>query len=184
MATDRKLINYLPSFMQVYRELAIIMETEQVEIDRVWLETENTLTDQFILEATENGISRWESMLGISPKSTDTLDERRFSVVAKMNQELPYTMRKLMQFLTNLCGEGSYSVEINAAEYKVTVKLGLASKNNYGEVEKILKKMIPANMIQSVEIMYNSNATLTQLTHNQLSAYTHEQLRSEVFTNG
>jgi len=181
MATDRKLMNYLPLFMQEYFEMQKIMETEQVEIDRLWLEAENALADQFILEATESSVKRWESMLGVSPKDTDSLDERKFRILTKLNQELPYTLRKLIQVLTNLCGVDGYSVELNAAEYHIEVKLAVSNASNYSEVENILNKMIPANMTQYIRIMYNANTVLSQFTHEQLSAYTHEQLRSEVF---
>jgi hypothetical protein len=181
MATDRKLIDYLPHFMQGYRELATIMETEQFEIDRLWLEAENALADQFILEATVNGVKRWESMLGISPKDTDTLDERKFRILTKLNQELPYTLRKLEQALTNLCGNKMFSIEVTAAEYHVEIKLGLLNKNNYQEVVDVLKKMIPANMTQWVQIMYNNHNVLARFTHAEMTAYTHEQLRNEVF---
>ena len=181
MATDRKLINYLPLFMQEYLEMQKIMETEQVEIDRLWLEAENVLADQFILEATENGVKRWEATLGILPKDTDTLDERKFRILTKLNQELPYTLRKLEQALTNLCGVDGYHVELNAAQYRIEVKLALSNENNIGEVEKILKKMIPANMIQEINIMFNSHNTLMRFTNAQLSAYTHDQMRKDVF---
>ena len=183
MATNRKLIDYLPHFMQGYRELATIMETEQVEIDRLWLEAENALADQFILEATENGVKRWESMLGISPKDTDTLDERKFSILTKLNAELPFTLRKLESTLSNLCGNDMFSVEIFAAEYHVEVKLGLKNEKNYQEVVNVLKKMIPANMTQYVQIMYNGNDILARFTHEELAAYTHKQLRNEVSIN-
>ena len=181
MATDRKLIDYLPHFMQTYREMVTITDTEQVEIDRLWMDVENAFADQFIQEATENGVKRWESMLLISPKNTDTLDERKFHILTKLNQELPYTMRKLEQVLTTRCGAGNYSVEISPEEYHIEVKLALTNKNNYQDVEKLLKKMIPANMTTHVQIMYNTNRVLKQFTHAQLSAYTHDQLRKEVF---
>ena len=181
MATNRKLIDYLPLFMQDYREMAVIMETEQTEIDRLWVEAENALADQFILEATENGVKRWESMLGISPKDTDSLDERKFRILTKLNQELPYTLRKLEQALTNLCGNNMFSIEVTSAEYHIEIKLGLINQNNYQEVVDVLKKMIPANMTQYVQIMYNSHNVVARFTHAQLSAYTHNQLRSEVF---
>ena len=180
MATDRKLVNYLPYFMQEYLEMQKIMEAEQSEIDNLWDAAESAFADQFIQDATENGVARWEAILGISPKDTDTLNERKFCIMAKLNQELPYTMRKLMQFLTNLCGADGYSVDMNPSEYKITIRLGLANKSSYKEVEKILKRMIPANMIPFIQIMYNSNTILSNYTHSQLAAYTHEYLRSEV----
>lgn len=184
MATNRKLINYLPHFMQVYREMATIMEVEQVDIDHAWAEAENAMSDQFILEATENGVKRWESVTKISPKDTDTLDERKFRILTKMNQELPYTVRKLEHTLTNLCGAGNYSIDVNTNKYHIEVTLALANSNNYEEVVNILKKMVPANMTQNVQIMYNRHDAISKFTHAKMATYTHEQLRSEVFTNG
>ena len=181
MATNRKLIDYLPQFMQNYVEMQEIMRTEQTEVDRLWLEIENAFADQFIQEATERGVNRWETMFGISPKDTDTLDERKFRILTKLNQELPYTLRKLKQTLTNLCGENGYSISVDSANYQVVVKLGLSNENNYMEVQKILEKMIPANMTQIVQILYNSHAVLSQFTFAQMSAYTHDQLKREVF---
>jgi uncharacterized protein YmfQ (DUF2313 family) len=183
MATNRKLINYLPPFIQEYREMATIMETEQFEIDRLWTEVENALADQFLLEATVNSVKRWESMLGISPKDTDTLEERRFRILTKLNQELPYTFRKLEQVLTNLCGADGFSIEVYAAEYHIEIKLAVGNHNNYSEVETLLKKMIPANMTQYIRLMYNKYERLAQFTHGRLSTYNHTQLRNEVLTN-
>jgi len=181
MATNRRLIDYLPNFMQEYREIGVIMETEQFEIDRLWMHTENAFADQFILEATENGVKRWESILGISPKDTDTLDVRKFRILTRLNQELPYTLRKLEQALTSLCGNNMFSIELDSAKYHIEVKLGLVNESGYQDVVDVLMKMIPANMTQHVQIMYNSNAVIGKMTHAQLAAYTHKQLKSEVF---
>lgn len=177
----RSLIDYLPQFMKEYTEMMEIMKTEQVEIDDLWSAADAAFSDQYILDATEYGVSRWESMLGIQPKGTATLDERKFKILTKLNQELPYTLRKLELALTNLCGEGRFSIVTIAKEYHIEVKLALESKENYQEVVDVLKKMIPANMTQYVQIMYNKHEVLMQFTHGELSAYTHEQLRNEVF---
>lgn len=181
MATDRKLVNYLPPFMQEFRELIGIMETEQVEFDQLDAEAKNALANQFILELTEDGAKRWESMLGISAKDTDTLNERRFRILTKLNYETPYTLRKLEQMLTNLCGANGYVINMTPNTYHIEVKLAVGNHNNYGEVEKFLNKMIPANMTKHIALMHNAHSALSQLTHAQLSAYTHEQLRNEVF---
>lgn len=181
MATDRKLIQYLPPFMQEYPEMQKIMEVEQPEIDLLWSTTEAVFADQFIQDATVNGVSRWESMLGISPKGTDTLDERKFKILTRLNQELPYTVTKLHEVLTTVCGAGNFSINLQPNEYHIEIKLALANKNNYNEVVDVLKKMIPANMTQLVQIMYNSHDVLKRFSYAEMTAYTHEQLRSEVF---
>lgn len=181
MATDRKLVDYLPPFIQEFNEMHQIMSAEQPEIDALWNSCEEILNESFILYAKEAGIKRWESIVGVTPKATDTLDERRFRILTKMNQELPYTMKKLKEVLTVTCGEGNFFIELQPNNYHIAVKLAITNESNYGEVVDILKKMVPANMTQMVQIMYNTNEVISGFTHTQLTAYTHEELKSEVF---
>ena len=114
-------------------------------------------------------------------RGTDTLDVRKFRILTRLNQELPYTVQKLKQVLSNICGNDMFSIEVNAAEYYVNIKLGVENDSNYQEVVNVLTKMLPANMIQYVTVMYNNNSVLSPFTHTQLVAYTHDQLRKEVF---
>ena len=81
METDRKLIDYLPPFIQQFTEMNMIMSAEQPEVDSLWNSCENILNESFILYASEIGIKRWETIVGVTPKATDTLDERRFRIL-------------------------------------------------------------------------------------------------------
>lgn len=178
---DRLLLNYLPAFMQEFKEIKVLMNAEQAETETLWSSANNLFKDQFIKEATENGVKRWESMLEISPKDTDTLEERKFRILTRLNQDLPYTLKRLIQALTNLCGADGFKVDVQYSKYHIEVLLALSNEKNYGEVEKLLHKMIPANMTLNIKIMYNTHIVLSKLTHKQLSAYTHNRLKREVF---
>lgn len=180
MKPDRLLSDYLPPFLQEFHETKQIMNAEQSEVDGLWDSCENTLDDMFISYATENGVKRWEKIVGITPKDTDTLDERKFRILTKMNQELPYTITKLKESLTVLCGEGGFEIDLQPSNYYIKVKLALANENNYQDVVDLLMKVIPANLIQAVRIMYNGHKILGKSTHAELTAYTHEILRNEV----
>lgn len=180
MATDRLLINYLPPYMQEYMEIRGIMQAEQPEIDDLWSSMETVFANQYIHDATEYGVKRWESMLDISPKDTDTLDERKFRILARLNQELPYTLTKLKEMLTVLCGADGFSINLNAAQYHIEIVLALGNHGNYLEVERLMGNMIPANMTQYIKLMFNTHNTLAPFTHQYLSAFTHEQVRNEV----
>jgi hypothetical protein len=170
--------------MQRYREMREIMSAEQPEIDKMWSAFEDALNDQFIMSASENGLKRWETNVGVIPKDTDTIEERRFRVLTRLNQELPYTLVKLKETLTTLCGEDQFRVDVQAAKYHISIKLALSSASNYQEVVNILSTIIPANMTQSVEIMFNAHSIFGRFKHSEMAAYTHNQLRSEVFDNG
>lgn len=181
--SNRKLIDYLPLYMQEYLEMQKIMEAQQSKVDRLWLAAENALADQFILDATANGVSRWETLLDISPKDTDTLEERKFRLLTRLNQELPYTLRKLEQVLINLCGEDAFAINLRPNEYYIEIQLALGKHFYYQEVVELLNKMIPANMIQYVKLMYNPHNLFLPYRHMDLAPYTHHQIRNEVFDN-
>lgn len=89
---DRKLINYLPYVVRDYAEFQGIAGAEQPEFENAWAAVDDLLNNQFITTAGNLGLSRWEKILGITPKGTDTLDDRRFRVLTRLNEELPYTL--------------------------------------------------------------------------------------------
>lgn len=183
MANDRFLIDYLPPYMQEYLEIQAIMRTEQPEIDDLWSAAENTFANQFIMDATEYGVVRWERMLKITPKATDTLDERKFRILARLNQELPYTLTRLKELLTLLCGEGGFTIDLQANLYHIDIKLGVGNHSNYGEVERMLNAMIPANMTKYIGLLFNPHREIKRVRHMDLKPYTHTNVRTEVLPN-
>lgn len=159
-------------------------EAEQPEIVVCWDAVDSALSDQFIADATEHGISRWEKILGIIPQKTLTLDERRFTVLSKISEQLPYTLRTLDMSLKSLCGDGGYSVYLNADNYTLIVKVALTAKKSYEDVKKLLEKMVPANMVIKVSLIYNTHEMLHNFKNQDLIKYTHSQLRNEVLIDG
>ena len=179
MAMDRKLIDYLPPFVQEYREIKAIMDAEQISAETTWVDAENVLADQFVQDATENGVIRYERILKIVPKGNYTLDERKFNILARMNEQLPYSVKQLHSSLSSLCGEDGYTLKIDHNNYALTVKLALGNENNAEAVSQLLRKMIPANMMYNV-MLFNTHTILNMYTHEQLSIYTQKQVREAI----
>lgn len=177
---DRKLINYLPYVVRDYAEFKGISEAEQPEFESAWGSSDDLLNNQFISTAGNLGLSRWEKILGITPKGTDTLEDRRFRILTRLNEELPYTLSQLRNILETLCGSGNYSAEVMEGTYQLIVKIGLAAKNNFSDVESLLDRVVPQNLIVTLLQLYNTHAELGRFTHAQLAAYTHDQMRNEV----
>ena len=177
---DRKLIDYLPPILKKVREFKLIFQSEQTEIADLWVSIGNVLNDQFIIDATEYGVGRWEKILGITPKATESLDTRKFRILTRLNEQLPYTMRTLQLLLETLCGEDGYSIELEHNAYTIEVKVNLIAKSKFDDVDALLQRIIPANMIINLTLMYNQHLTLKPFTHAYLQSYTHNQLRNEV----
>ena len=181
----RKLIDYLPEFLRNVREYkAILTDAVQPEVIELFQAIENALSDQFVDSASESAISRYEKMLKITPRATQTLDERRFTILTLMNAQLPYTLNSLKKRLENLCGKDNYSVEVDANNYTLVVRVALTAKNAFNDVCDVLEKIVPANMVIDASLMYNQHEIFNSYTHEQLGAYTHDQLRNEVTING
>jgi hypothetical protein len=177
---DRNLIDYLPQVLKEVRELKLIFQSEQTEIADLWISIDNAFNDQFVVDSTENGVERWEKILGIIPKATESLDTRKFRILTRLNKQLPYTMRTLKQQLETLCGANGYSIKLEHNAYTIEVKVNLIAKSKFDDVDALLQRVIPANMIIDLGLMYNQHSTLKQFTHAHLQAYTYNQLRSEV----
>lgn len=176
---ERNLIDYLPNYLKEYKEIQAITNTEQTEISSLWNGCDDVMSDQYINDATENGVERWESMLKIYPKDTDTLEERRFRILASINKQLPYTYRMLDQLLLSLCGVDGYRTKLTPSEYSIVIKLAMANENNYNYVVELLDRMLPCNMEFSVT-MFNTHGIISDYTYGQLAQYTHQQLREDV----
>ena len=178
---DRKLLEYLPPVLRGVREYGAILEdAQQPEMVSAWGGLENVLKDQFIVTATENGVKRWEQILGIVPKGTESLDARKFTILARMNEQLPFTYAMLEEQLRSLCGVDNYTLTIQHGDYGVYVQVGLKAKSNYDDVAGLLRRVVPANMVLYLSLKYNQQQTLAKFTHRELGSHTHNQLRNEV----
>lgn len=182
---ERNLIEYIPENLREVKEYnAILTLGEQPEMVESWNAADNVMNDQFIMDATENGVSRWEKIMKIVPKATDTLEARKFALLAKSTEQLPYTFTALHGQMEMLCGEDGFSIERNVNTFTLKVRVALAAKSNFDAVKELLERVVPANMIVDISLLHNQNEVISAYTHEQLSAYTHEQLRNEVVNNG
>lgn len=179
---ERKLANYLPFIIRDYDVFKALMGAEQPEFETAWAAFNDLLDNQFINTSGNLGLSRWEQILEITPKGTDTLEDRRFRVLTRINEELPYTLPQLRVILETLCGEGNYSATIEEGTYILVVKIGLAAKKNFDDVAAMLDRVIPQNVLYDLSQLYNTHAELGAFTHGHLAAYTHDQLRNEVLS--
>ena len=176
---ERKIIDYLPQYVRDFAEISAIMEAEQPEIEKAWESAENVMSDQFIVDATENGVKRMESILNLKPKGTFTLDERKFNILAKLNEQLPYTIESLDTTLKSLCGEGGYTLKLDYDHYTLFVKLALSNEHNFEAVESLLGNIAPANLVKIVAT-FNSHSMLSGHTHEQLARFTHKELKEAI----
>ena len=140
------LLHYLPLFVQEYKEMQNIMSAENPEFQLLADESEVIKDNQFIMTCDENGISRFEKILKITPTSDDTLESRISRVLIRWNDVIPYTWNVLLQKIQTLCGE-NFELNKNWNDYQLEVTTHLDLYGQVEELENILGYMIPANIL-------------------------------------
>lgn len=176
------ILEYLPDFLKEVKEIIVHAKAQEPELAALWNAQENAYNDQFLYLMGENGISRWEKMLKISPMGTDTLEDRRFRILNRINAQLPYSYRMLEAHLIQMCGENGYRMSYDKDTWTLTIKIALTSKKQYSEVLDMVTQMIPANIILDYDLMYNTHEILGRFTYGELANYTHGTLRNEIIS--
>ena len=155
---ERKLVDYLPTVVRGYEEFQAIVAAQQPELERAWEQADRLLDDQFLSTAGEVGLSRWEKILGITPKGTESLDDRRFRVQARLNERLPYTLLRLREILDTLCGVGGSTAMVQ--DYTLTVRVALTAKGNYTDVASLLERVAPENLVIDFSRLFEPDFSL------------------------
>ena len=153
---NRKLINYLPFIVRNYAEFQGITWAEQPEFENAWASVEKILANQFVRTADNLGLSRWEKILGIVPKGTDTLDGRRFRILARLNERLPYTLPRFRQMLESLCGTGNTSAEIATGTYRLRIWIVEEVLEYLPELRSLTARIVPVNLSCFYEVQMES----------------------------
>lgn len=180
MAREVDVSSYLPPVLQEVKELVEIANIENPVLETLWQEIENTLNNQFVITANENGAKRYEKMLKMSVPGTDALETRRFHILTRYQEQIPYYFKVLSQLLDSLLGEGRYLLNRDVANKTLTVKIELTVKGMFDAVIVMLERITPQNMVLVVDLRYNTWGKIKQLTWGDLKTRTWRQIKEEV----
>ena len=124
--------------------------------------------------------ARREKMLGITPFATDTLDDRKLRLLSRYNENIPYTRKSLAALLESLCGAGGYILTITTATFTVNVKVALGVKKQETIISETLERILPYNMVFTVELLYNTWAKVKPYKWSEVKPLTWKDLKEEV----
>ena len=150
MIREVDLTSYLPPFMAAYKETDAALTAENPEFRLLWDAADQVLKNEFIETAQEYGIARFEKLLGILPSTEDTIESRRARIRARWFTHLPYTWRMFLHKLTTLCGGNDFTVTGRPGDYRVGLEVHLELRGQVGELERLIEKMFPCNMIADI----------------------------------
>lgn len=161
-------------------EINAIYEAENHTGEGLTKEIENTDNDIAISTATEKGIKRREEVLKIKAQDTDSVDDRRFRVLIKWNDDYPYTLKGLMNRMDNLVGKGNYMIAINTDDMTMQCLLELTRRQMYDEFVKLLEDIVPVNIALDISLRYRQWLEYKNITWKDLKLKTWYEMRNEV----
>lgn len=171
---------YLPDIIHQIREYQEIEKKYDHNIVTAISRLNRIEQNRFLDGLDEYGCERNEQILGIIPDPSDTLEDRRRRIRGYYTSNKPYTIKKLREVLRAMCGENGYILTVDTENYIVKVAIKLESRRLVDNADELVRRMVPANLIVDVYLLYNQNISFKKYTHGELKKYTHYQLRNNL----
>lgn len=139
---------YFPRYYEGILETDELIKVENDIWNNLYLVLNKAKNNQFIAYADEDGIYAYEQLFQIvaDPK-TETLEERRFRLLNRIQTLSYYTMIYLRQKLNSLFGENNYEVKMDYLNYTLYVKSNVSNSFIYIESIATINKIKPANIV-------------------------------------
>lgn len=138
---------YLINEVNQVKEFEVIKIIENEKLNNIKNIVNDLISDQFIDTSTKKGVIRREEILNIQPYADDTIESRKYRILAKWNNELPYTYRKLLAQLNDLIGDKGYYINLNHNAYKLDIIVNVGELRFLQSIHRVIKDMVPANII-------------------------------------
>ena len=162
MAKDVNLLSYWMPLLRKLKEFKQIAIAEEPELKYILEAIDRTLANMFISTADEYGIKRFEGILGIYPADGASLETRRFNVLIKWNDKVPYTYKELYNRMLAICGsEDSFSIVRRFDEYAIDIYTELKSSEAFSAISDLLVTMIPCNLVLTLKNLIKAINTST-----------------------
>lgn len=181
MNREVKLLSHLPMYMQNYREMKILQNSIEPEVQNIQDETQVLEDNLYINSCNIHGIERYEKLLNIRHNSNDDIEVRRRRILNIWNDKKPYTYEVLLTKLNIICGEDNYIVSPFFSTYEMTIESELGYKGQVSELDEMLKSVIPANIKYSsyntlkydIKRTYNAKGYVTRCKNLYIDTETH-----------
>ena len=147
-------------------------------LERALFELDN---DICIRSSEESGIAQREKILGINPRDTDSIEDRRLEVLLRWYDSPLYTETVLRQKMDATLGENQYVLKIDLNTKTVFCLVELTRKRMQKSVIDMLDQMVPLDYLISVALRYNTWKKINEnLTWQQALQKTWRMMKEEV----
>lgn len=152
-----KLIDYMPQYLKDVREFQEIFKSEDNQLNCMNTLITQMLTEVIVNSADSYGLERYEKIYNISNISKN-IEERRFNILSKMNDRLPFTLNWLRNKLENLVGKNNYRIKVQYDEYSITIDVAMIFEDIANTLNISLREQLPANLKITVNLFQTEKA--------------------------
>lgn len=139
---------YFPRYYEGILETDELIKVENDIWNNLYLLLNKAKNNQFIAYADEDGIYAYEQLFQIvANPETETLEERRFRLLNRIQTLSYYTMIYLRQKLDSLFGKNNYEIEMDYPNYTLYIKSNASNSFIYKESTATINKIKPANIV-------------------------------------
>lgn len=144
---DTELLKLLPPWYREVAEYQQICNAEAQQLQTAALVTQGIAGNFYFQTMNLAGVQMWEQIFNITPNpATETLAFRRARVLNRISMRPPYTLGFLYQKLDELVGPGLWSVEVDYANYALTIEAGAEDQSYWQELAYTVNHIKPAHI--------------------------------------
>lgn len=144
---DTELLKLLPPWYREVAEYQQICNAEAQQLQTAALATQSIAGNFYFQTMNLAGVQMWEQIFNITPNpAAETLVFRRARVLNRISMRPPYTLGFLYQKLDELVGPGLWSVEVDYANYALTIEAGAEDQSYWQELAYTVNHIKPAHI--------------------------------------
>ena len=129
MTREIKLCSYLPEVIRNVREYQVLCNVQSPPVNAMWKALEVVFDNGFLESLTEYGCKRWEKILQLTPDKSESLETRCKNIWIRLNENLPYTFKRLVMLMDSICGKNGYTMTLYHNDYFLDVSIQLTEQN-------------------------------------------------------
>lgn len=141
------LAKYFPPILQNIRDFKEVASTENIEVEQFNNGIDKVLSEQFVMTASPEAMTRYEKMYRIATIQGDNLQFRKERILNRLRLVPPYTKKFLMQRLDEVIGVGKWILDIDYDNYIFYIESSAVNQNWFEEIYVTIGIMKPCNMV-------------------------------------
>lgn len=154
-----KLIDYMPQYLKNVREFQEIFKSEDEQLNNINTLISKMLTEVIVKSADSYGLERYEKIYNISNVSNN-IEERRFNILSKINDRIPFSLNWLRNKLENLVGKDNYRIKVEYDKYSITVDVMMIFEDIANTLNISLREQLPANLKITVNLFQTEQSNI------------------------